>query len=334
MVHIALVGCGGMAHSHIQTLLKIPEVRIVAVVDPVQSLTSSFKQRYAHDAREYASLDALLADRPPALDAVVLVTPHTMHFAQATQALQAGLHVLVEKPMVTNSDHAYELWRTVNRTNRHLAIGFQAPYTAHYRYIQSLRDSGAIGKPQIVQGWLAQGWLTASRGTWRQDPALSGGGQMYDSGAHVLNGMMCLMNEPVVEVACMHDTCGSPVDINGVAIMRFQSGAMGSVAIGGNSPGWNVRVSLQTDKLQIVTGPHGGFIEFHGSDQFNTPQLPTSSDPAAFTAHQNFVNVILGRETLVSPVRMGVLLSVLMDALYESADRRTIVQVKPVPMTL
>ena len=333
MLNFALVGCGGMANWHAQELKKMDtEVRVVALCDTVAAQTKTFKDKYFLEAAEYLDYDALLGDVTMLkLDAVVFVTPHTLHYAQAKAALLAGLNVLVEKPMVTSSPHAYDLWQTVESTGKQLGITFQAPYTAEYQYIKELRETGRLGKVQIVQGWLAQGWLKGTTGTWRQKPELSGGGQMYDSGSHVLNGIMWLMNEPVVEVSCIYDKVGSPVDINGVAIIKFQSGALGSIAIGGNSPGWNVRVSIQTDKMQVITGPHGGFLEIHGDAALKYPHVPTSPMPGAFTPHRNFVSALQGKEPLQAPARYGVLLSALMDALYEAAETGTVVKVKPVP---
>jgi predicted dehydrogenase len=330
-IHIALIGCGGMAHAHMSTLQKISDAKLVAFVDPVEANRTAFKEKYEKDAATFDTLESLLADRPGKLDAVILVTPHTQHYAQSKLAMESGLHVLVEKPMVTNSQHAYDLWKTVKATKRVLAVALQAPYTAEYQYISKLRDSGAMGRVQLIQGWLAQDWKKFTTGTWRQKPELSGGGQMYDSGAHVLNGIMWLMNEPVVEVSAMIDNVGTPVDINGVAIMKFQNGAMGSVAIGGNSPGWNVGIRIQTDKMQIKTGPHGGFLEITSASEFKYPHVPTSTTPAAFSPHLNFIHAIQGKEELVSPVRYGVLLSALMDAMYESAASAKPVKVKPVP---
>lgn len=336
MLNFALVGCGGMANWHATELKKMAsELTVVALCDPVATQTKAMREKHFPEAKEYADYEQLLKDASKLkLDAVVLVTPHTLHYGQAKAALLGGMHVLVEKPMVTRSQDAYDLWRTVVSTGRQLAITFQAPYTAEYQYLKQLRDSGRWGKVQIIQGWLAQGWLRGTAGTWRQTPELSGGGQMYDSGAHVLNGMMWLMNEPVVEVACFYDRCGSPVDINGVAIVKFASGALGSIAIGGNSPGWNVRLSVQTDRLQAITGPHGGFLEIHGDPELRYPHVPASTLPGAFTVYRNFVSALQGTETLQVPVRYGVLLSALMDALYESADTGKVVRVQPVPERL
>src|SRR5439155_841306 len=112
-------------------------------------------------------------------DGVVLVTPHTLHYPQAKAALEQGLHVLVEKPMVTSSEHAYDLWKTVKRTKKLLGITFQSPYTAEFGYLAKARDAGKLGKVQLIAGWVAQDWLRFTTGTWRQQPKLAGGGMNF-----------------------------------------------------------------------------------------------------------------------------------------------------------
>ncbi len=335
MIHLAIVGCGGMASGwHVQQLALIPEVAVTALVDPMPESTRAFKEKHFPEAKEYSSFEQLLASPPAKLDAVLLVTPHALHYPQAKAALLAGLHVLVEKPMVTRSADAYDLWKAVMDTGLKLGITFQAPYTQEYQALAKLRDSGELGMPQIIQGWLAQGWMKGTAGKWRQDPRQSGGGQMYDSGAHVLNGMMWLMNSPVIEVGCFYNNAGAPVDINGVAIMKFQNGALGSVAIGGNSVGWDVSIQLQTDRGVYKTGPHGGSLDCTRDGKKFYPPVTPDIRPAGNSPHLNFVDAILGRADLQAPVRYGVLLSALMDALYESADNAKIVKVKPVPAHL
>lgn len=335
MIRIALVGCGGMAHWHADRLKQVADCKVVALVDTDTPRMSEFRKKHFPDAVEHASYDGMLESARDKIDAVLLITPHTLHYSQSKSALERGLHVMVEKPMVTSSEHAYDLWKTVQRTGKTLAITIQAPYSNEYGYLAQERDAGRLGKVQIVSAILSQGWLAATKGMWRQDPALSGGGQMYDSGAHVLNGIMWLMNSPVIEVGCFYDTCGSKVDINGAIIARFQNGALASIAIGGNCPAWKTEINIQTDKMLIVTDSYGGKLEMTGRDGRKIyPHVHPDERPAAGSPHLNFVNAVLGREPLRAPVRYGVLLSALMDAIYQSADTQTLVKVKPVPEEL
>ena len=103
---------------------------------------------------------------------------------------------------------------------------------------------------------------------------------MYDSGAHTLNAMMWLMNDPVVEVACFYDKCGSPVDINGVAIVKFQNGAMGSITIGGNCPPFKREIAIQTDKMLITTDQYGGKLEIRREGKRDLPARRTAAGQA------------------------------------------------------
>lgn len=332
MLNVALVGCGGIANWHAGELKKLSDLlTVVAVCDTEPARSAEFKQKYFPEAKEYTDYDALLGHPPAKLDAVVLVTPHTLHYPQAKAALLAGVHVLVEKPMVTSSAHAYDLWRLQKASGRQLGITFQAPYTAEFQYLKSLRESGRWGRVQVVQGWVAQAWKAMTTGTWRQNPALAGGGQMYDSGAHVFNSIMWLLDEPVVEVSCMYDRCGTALDVNAVAVMRFASGALGSVTIGGNTAGWSTRIGVQTDRVHVFTTAHGTTLELIGNPGLKYPHVPVDAAPAAFTPHRNFALAIMGAERLQVGPRYGVLLSTLIDALFESAERKSIVQVPPVP---
>jgi predicted dehydrogenase len=340
MLHFAIVGCGKMCGWHAYELSRIPEAKVVALVDPIAERCAEVRAKYHFDAADFRDIETLFGDSRIKLDAVNLVTPHTLHHRQAKMALERGLHVLTEKPMVTNSKDAYDLWRTVKASGKKLGITYQAPYTDEYAYLADLRDSGKWGKVQLVNGWVSQDWMRKTHNTWRQDPALSGGGQMFDTGAHLLNAVMWLMNEPIVQAACFCDRLSTPVDINGVAIAKFQSGVMANFCIGGNCPPFKAELVIQTDAMLILTDQFGKKVEILGPDgsrihpqaRIPPPHHPPHHTPAS--PHRNFVNAILGREALRVPVRYGVLLNALMDSFYESADNGRMVRVEPVPMEI
>jgi predicted dehydrogenase len=331
MINIALIGCGNMAQWHAEELGKIPEVRVVAVVDPDPGRTAHIRRRFFPWAEEFNSAESLLRDKRIKLDAVNIVTPHTLHFPLAKAALEHGLHVLTEKPMVTNSPDARELWKLVRSSGKILAITYQAPYTDEFAHLAYLRDSGELGKVQTISGWVSQDWLNGTRNTWRQDPALSGGGQMFDTGAHLFNAVMWLMNDPVIEAACFYDSCSTPVDINGIAIARFQNGALGNFTVGGNCPVFRTEIQIQTDRFLILTDQYGAKLEIRGRDGKPLDRPIKRSGLGPVSPHRNFIEAILGREPVRVGVRYGVLLNALMDALYESAGHHHVVRIEPVP---
>jgi predicted dehydrogenase len=334
MFNFAIVGCGNMAHWHAQELSRMPDVKVVALVDPITERTKEFRQKYCHDAAEFVSIESLFESAAVKVDAIVLVTPHNLHWPHSAAALDRGIHVLVEKPMVTSSEHAYDLWRRVKKSGKLLAISFQSAYTAEFGYLAELRDSGEMGKIQSISGWVSQNWLKNTTNTWRQEPESAGGGMMYDTGAHLFNAVTWLMNDPVVEVGCFYDKCSSPVDINGVAIARFQNDAIASFNISGNCQAFGTEIQILTDRMLILTDQYGGKLEIKGHDGKRIyphvkQDLPLPGSGG--TPHKNFVKALLGQEPLRAGVRYGVLLSALMDAIYQSSEGRQIVKVKPVP---
>jgi predicted dehydrogenase len=332
MFNLAFIGCGNMANWHAEELLKLGNVKIVALVDPTPPRAEEFRKRHAPEAILYESQQTLL-DKPPCpLDGIVIVTPHTMHFSQAKLALERGVNVMVEKPMVTSTHDAYDLWQTVKTSGKLAAITFQSPYTHNFSYLARARDEGSLGRFLNVTGWISQDWLRPTANTWRQDPALSGGGFLYDTGAHLLNAMIWLMNDPVVEVGCFIDKLNSPVDITGTVSVKFQNGATGSLTFAGNTPDFSSELNIFTDRYTVTTDAYGRTLKIIGADKqtFN-PHVPTDG---LATPHANFIAALEGRDPLKAPVRYGVMLSALMDALYESAHCGAIVKVKPVPVEI
>jgi predicted dehydrogenase len=335
VVHIAIIGCGGMAQAHAGWLKEIPEAKVVALCDIKPEKTEAmWRNRFGADPKikRYNSTEALFKRPPKELDAVIIVTPHTLHFEQSMAALDAGYHVLVEKPMVTRSDHAKKLAAKVKETGLLLQVSFQASYSAEFAYIRDVLAKGGLGELQTVTAWSHQNWLNACANSWRHDPKLSGGGQMYDTGAHLFNAIAWCLDRPVEEVFCWLDKKTVPVDINAVMTIRWEGGVLGTATISGNNPGWDQGVIIAGDKGRIHTGIHGGLLE-HFDARGNKIKYP-----AVPFAHQspdrNFVDCLLGRAEPMCPVRYGILHSWLMDALYKSAKAGAPVKLTKPPLPM
>ncbi|MFN8459529.1 MAG: Gfo/Idh/MocA family oxidoreductase [Anaerolineae bacterium] len=108
----ALVGCGGIAQYHLdQMLLQLDTTHIVALCDPNPHMLSLAQQKFQQAGLEPPStrstLEAVLADFGSELDTAFIMTPHAFHHAQAVACLEAGLDVLLEKPMVINAAEAH-----------------------------------------------------------------------------------------------------------------------------------------------------------------------------------------------------------------------------------
>lgn len=319
-VRVAILGCGGMAGAHARRFKVNPDVEIVALSDVSEPVVEKFIERnlsdYPTKPAIYTDPATMYADAKP--DAVSIVTPHTMHYDHGVQALEAGCHVLMEKPMVTDSDQAHKLAAKVKETGKIFTIGYNTPCTPEFRYLRNLIRTKELGKLETVTGWLAQNWRQGTRGTWRQDPALSGGGQMYDSGAHLFNSLVWLVEQPIEQVFAFVDNMDTPVDINGTVNIKFADGTLSTITIVGNCPSDGAGLYLTFEEGRVnVDGWGGAWIEVfrRGQGKVKYPEITG----VAQSPNDNFIDAILGRaEPQTSPIN-GIQQSELMDAIYESA---------------
>ena len=307
-----------MAGSHAGAINAEPLAEVVALCDVKRENMERLRDQFTNKdhIRLYESYAALL-DHSDGLDGIVLITPHTQHFEQCMAALEHRLAVLVEKPMVTSSRDARMLQEKLDSTGLHLQVAFQAPFSAEFAYMRDVLKKNGIGELQTITAVSCQGWRDVTRGSWRQDPALSGGGQMYDSGAHLFNAICYLVDRPVEEVFCWSDNKGTRVDINAAITIRWQGDVLGAVTISGNTPGWQEGIWLSGDKGRFVTGIHGGRLE-HYDEKGHLIKYPPVTQQH-YTPIGNFVQCLAGRAAPRCPARYGVLHSCLMDALYKSA---------------
>jgi predicted dehydrogenase len=234
--------------------------------------------------------------------------------------------------MVTSSAHAKKLAEKVKKTGLLLQVSFQASYSAEFAYIRHVLQNGGLGELQTVTAWSHQGWKPEGgkeTWKWRLDPKLSGGGQMYDTGAHLFNAIAWAMDRPVEEVFCWIDNKGMPVDINAVMTIRWEGNVLGTATISGNNPGWDEGIIIAGDKGRLHTGIHGSRLEHYdtrGKIKYPPVNFPHSSPD------RNFVDCLLGKAEPMCPVRYGILHSWLMDALYRSAKTKAAVKLTKPPL--
>jgi predicted dehydrogenase len=262
---------------------------------------------------------ALLANR--ALDGVVVLLPHHLHYPVVKDALEAGKHVLVEKPMVTEVVHARDLIETAARANRLLAIAYQRAYLPEYVYVRGMVERGELGTIRFVSAHLEQSWFQRAaaatvKDNWRRDPHLAGGGQLVDTGSHTLAAMLDVTQLAPHEVFAYTDTCGLDVDVNTAMAIRFAEGALGTATIGGF--GHSV-----TEVLRVVGDQASARIFFRTvreqsleieGQAVDAPSLVPPSNPDA-----NFVQAVQGKDVVSATGELGLRVAQLSEAAYQSA---------------
>ena len=314
-IRIGFIGCGGIARGHYDRLSKMPEAKVVALNDTNPQSLARFIERCPSAAKlpVFSDYRQMLEQVP--LDAVEIATPHTLHYEQAMACLERGLHVLLEKPMVCTVRHAKALIAAAKKQQKVLEISYQRHFGGFYRHVRAAIARGEIGKVHFITAQQSQEWLTNTRGSWRQQQCLSGGGQLNDSGSHLLDIVLWMTNLKPAEVFAFIDYCGTEVDILSALSVRFQGGALANFSVVGHAVGWWEDVSIWGDK--------GGFFIRNDGHLYLQQQGKTTdiSDrtQGAGSADANFIDAILGRAEVAVPGVCGLRVIQLTEAAWESA---------------
>ena len=315
-----IVGCGGKAKIHAQEFVRLG-VEIVGLCDVTVEIVADFIKNAIPDYEPqppiYTDAAEMYANARP--DVAAVITPHSMHYDQCVQAIEAGCHVLVEKPMVVDVDHARDLAARVEKAGKILVIGYCPPFTAEFAYLREQVGNGSMGKLELICGYLTQGWKPKDIKAhgWRMVPQLSGGGQAYDSGAHILSSLCWPVGSPVAEVHAFVDNQGLPVDVNSSINVRFENGVMGVVVIGGNCPVRGRHMTFAFDNGRIeIDGWTGNWINvLTRKGELKDLDLGHRGISPA----ENFIDAVSGRDQPRTTPADGIIQSELMAAVYQSA---------------
>ena len=198
-VRIAFIGCGWIAGSHIRSLLKQPDVEIVAGADLIPGKAKAFFEKYGVEnvKTDYASHKELLADKSLNLDAVTICTYNRQHAEPAIDALNAGLHVLLEKPFTVTLDEAVEVIKAEKASGKILSLGFQPRMDANMKMIKKIVESGELGKVYYIQtgGGRRRGIPTPFGTTFIEDKT-AGIGALGDIGCYSLDMVLNAIGYP------------------------------------------------------------------------------------------------------------------------------------------
>ena len=319
-IRMAMVGCGNMARHHLRTILKQTDTtEIVALCDPSTAAVAETAKVFEEADRKLppavSDLGAALSEHSP--DAVFIITPHALHFEQARECLEAGVDVLLEKPMVMSGNEARRLIEVRDRTGKLLVVAFNGSLSPRIRKATSMLRSGELGKLLGISASIWQGWGPATEGKWRQDPEVSGGGFMFDTGAHMMNTVADLAGEPFVEVAAFADNNGRPVETAAVVIARLASGAMVTL----HGCGETIRTCKSDIRVFCAegilrTGAWGEMLELQKQDEKEFSQVEV---PESMGAWEQFLAVRSGTMENPSPPEVGLRMAGLYDAIKASA---------------
>ncbi len=345
-VRLGFLGAGWWATAnHMPLLARRPDVEMTAVCRLGHAELEQVRRAFgfAHATERAEELVQI-----PGLDAVVVSSPHTLHYEHARLALDHGLHVLCEKPMCTRGEHARDLVRRARERGLHLLV----PYGWHYKpFVQQARrwmEEDRIGpvqyvlchmaspigdllrgvpvKTDAVSGQAGQVLFPPDPRTWA-DPAIAGGGYGHAQLSHA-TGLLAWLTGLVPESVFAHmSTAGAAVDLYDALSVRFVGGAIGTVSGAGTVPaagrpryqvdlrifGRDGLLMLDCERARLELRRHDGSRE-------TADLAPDAGEYSCEGPPANFIDLVLGNTQVNSAPGEAAMHSVLLlDAAYRSA---------------
>ena len=229
-IKLAFSGTGYISKIHAQAALSHPDVEIVAIVNHKQESMADFATQFGIK-RQYTSIDALIADGD--VDAISINTPNYLHASQSIVALQAGIHVMVEKPMAMTADEAQAMIDAEEKSDAKLMIAHCWRFDEEVLWLKNKIDSGVLGSIIRTKGygvhtnWGPSGWFAQAK--------YAGGGALADMGIHAIDTARFLLGDPqpVSVYADISTQFGDyDVDDTGVIIIKWDTGATSYIESG------------------------------------------------------------------------------------------------------
>jgi predicted dehydrogenase len=339
----AVIGTGCWSTStHIPGLKANPYAELVAVCDRSEGALQKAVDAY-QPLKAYKDYHEMLTAEQ--LDGVVIATNHSTHYEVTRQCLEAGLHVMLEKPMALRATHARELVNLANQKGRELIIGYPWHYTDITRQARDIVQSGELGAIQYVSCLFASMAIEFYRGNDQAynpifqypvtgpgrayaDSQLSGGGQGHLQVTHSAGSLFYVTGLQADRVSCYMHNWDVSVDLVDAISLRFKPvnghaavgviGSTGNIGVG-DSGRLDIRVYCENGFLMLDQVQSTWFVRRHDGTENRYGPLPADDRYPRFATANNLVDVILGRAKNGSPARIGAYVVEWLEAAYRSS---------------
>ena len=342
-VKIAMIGAGNIAYTHIQCYRKVADAEVYAICDINEQRLNETADNFGI-TRRYTDVDTMLAQLPE-LDAADVCVWNCNHAECAIKALNAGLHVMCEKPMAYNAEQAIAMKEAAEKNGKLLMIGF----------VMRFSDEARIAKDFIEKDYLGDIYFSKAQyirrhgnpGGWFGDKSRSGGGPVIDLGVHVIDLTRYLMGnpKPVSVYATAHDKLGNrpylrnnvgwiprdaksddPCDVEdfAVALIRYDNGATTlletAYSLNGEDVGkkvlYGTKGGLDLSQGVKIYGEYNDFLAdiYVKTDHYKETQNMFEAEMA------HFVDCILHGTECRAKAEDGIEVMKILDAIYRSAE--------------
>ena len=193
VIKVGIIGCGGIANGkHMPSLKKVPDCEMIAFCDIIPERAEKAAKQYGiPNAKVYTDYKELLKDE--SIEVVHVCTPNRAHSFITVDALEAGKHVMCEKPMAINSEEAKKMLDAAQRTGKKLTIGYQSRFRDDSLYLKKEVEDGTLGDVYYAKATALRRRAVPTWGVFLNEYE-QGGGPLIDIGTHALDLTLWTMN--------------------------------------------------------------------------------------------------------------------------------------------
>jgi predicted dehydrogenase len=319
---LGIIGCGVKASQYIATWIDRPDVEIVSIADNNPNALTAIKQLAKEKSKivPFASENwqEMLEKTAEKINCVYICTPHAAHAEQAISALNLGLDVLLEKPMVTTVAEAKALQDAQQKSGKTLVVAYQGGLSPLVHQLKKDIELGTYGKLISISANIWENWADTYQGHWKQVPAISGGGFMFDTGAHLMNTTSMLCNQEFASISALMQNRGKPVDIVTAVMGQLTDGTLFTMQACGESIGCSSRIECYFSQHIVRVCAWGRWIEIENS----AGEISRSEQESVNNLINIFQKTLKGEMENPSAIEQGLKMARLWDAIKGSAGNQ------------
>ena len=274
-IKTGIIGCGKVAHIHAQALKNIPESVFTAVcgrdINKARVFAGQYNVKACSGIAEMAS--------EAGVEAVIICTPHPNHAGAAVEAANAGMHILVEKPLASSLEDCDRIIKAAADNRVVLGTVCQRRFYEPVQRIRRAIDQGKVGKPMLAMvnmlGWRDEAYYRSDpwRGTWKGE----GGGVLVNQAPHQLDLMQWFMG-PIDELFGYWSNINHSyieVEDTALAVIRFKNGGMGSIFVSNSqNPALYTKVHIHGENgASMGVQTDGGAMFIAGMSNITEPPV-------------------------------------------------------------
>lgn len=318
-MRIGLIGAGAVAPLHARAAGLLPGVTMTAVCDVRVEAAAAVADPIG--AEVFTDYRDLIASEET--DAVIINTPHGLHRRMAIAAAEAGLHVLVEKPMATSLEDCDAMTTAAERRGVVLRVGHIQHFLPDKLAVAASLERGDIGLVRLIHDYRTTDYRPGTRSPWFFDRAMAGGGAVMNIGAHCLDRTVWLGGAAASTMTARTlDRFDAGVETDAMMRLELTNGVDATVTVVSDSAFRADEITVVGDTGVLVANPRRGAL-LRRDGHTDVLHEPSDEDiPEAFRRQlADFVEAVAGGPSAVSLAHSRHVVDLVLTA-YTSADRR------------